>query len=109
MDVAAMCCQEHHAAGEKWADLQHAARKLNWAMQGSPAVPGKGHSGCSGVSIAAKRHIGMAPPDGRDSFDISPAARRGSLLRLGSTEFSEAECCSCQRTCGMWRGPLSAT
>ena len=79
MDVAAMCCQEHHAAGEKWADLQHAARKLNLAMQGSPAVPGKGHSGCSGVSIAAKRHIGMAPPDGRDSFDISPAASPGKL------------------------------
>ena len=61
-EVAAICCQEHHATGDKWTDLQHAARKLNWAMQGAPAVHGRGHSGCSGASIAAKRHIGLAPP-----------------------------------------------
>ena len=78
-EVAAICCQEHHAAGDKWADLQHAARKLNWAMQGAPAVPGGGHSGCSGASIAAKRHIGLATPDGRDSFDFSPSASPGKL------------------------------
>ena len=79
MEVAAVCCQEHHAAGTKWADLQHAARKLNWALHGAPAVPGKGHSGCSGAAIAAKRHIGLAPPDGRESFDCSPEASQGKL------------------------------
>ena len=48
-------------------------------MQGAPAVPGRGHSGCSGASIAAKRHIGLATPDGRDSFDVSPLASPGKL------------------------------
>ena len=78
-EVAALCCQEHHAAGDGWTDLQHAARKLNWVMQGAPAVPGKGHSGCSGAGIAAKRHIGLAPPADRESFDISPVASPGKL------------------------------
>ena len=78
-EVAAVCCQEHHESGEKWADLQHAAKKLNWSLQGAEAVLGKGHSGCGGAAISTKRHIGLAAPDGRISCDLSPPASPGKL------------------------------
>ena len=89
-EVAAVCCQEHHESGEKWTDVQHAAKKLKWSLQGAEAVLGKGHSGCGGAAIATKRHIGLAAPDGRISCDLSPPP--GSLLRPGLTGCSEVVC-----------------
>ena len=45
IEVVAVCCQEHHAAGTKWADLQHArpARKRAQRLQRSSHRGKKAH------------------------------------------------------------------
>ncbi len=79
-EVVAMLLQEHHARGDKFADMQAAAKRTGWRIHGSHAriaecMPAAG----TAVAVRASR-AARTPAAGR--VDCSPAASPGSLATL---------------------------
>ena len=77
-EVAMLACQEHHAAGVAWTDLQHYARGQGWNLQGAKATPGEAGAWSSGTGIAVKSKIGMGRVGGLP-HDISPPGSEGKV------------------------------
>ena len=73
-----MCCQEHHAVGELWENMQYTAKRLGWQMQGAGGCCGDTQRGRCGVGVAAPSHIGLTRV-GEQQFDLSPALSPGRL------------------------------
>ena len=70
-------CQEHHCVGTQFADLQHDAKKLGWALTGAPATRTARDGNSAGVAVAVKAGIPFGDIGG--SFDLSPSASPGRL------------------------------
>ncbi len=93
--VAAVLVQEHLAAGDAVADLQHAARRVGFKIAPNEAAKGKGGGPSAGVALAVPLHRGWGghpgpelgpvtcgiarPPGG--SLDTGRPARRHVLLQ----------------------------
>ncbi len=77
--VAAVLVQEHLAAGDAVADLQHAARRVGFKIAPNEAAKGKGGGPSAGVALAVPLHRGWGGIQG-PSWDLSPAASPGRLV-----------------------------
>ena len=77
--VAVVLAQEHHAQKRGFQDLQYAAKKCGWQLQGAAAVASASGIGSSaGVCIATNAQFMMGKAAGMN-FDLSPRGSEGRL------------------------------
>ena len=73
--------QEHHAAGEKWAQLKDKAVREGWKIGGAAAVMTSAGKGTAGVAVLARSHIGLGTM-WQGQLDFSPRSSKGRLTAM---------------------------
>ncbi len=79
--TVAILAQEHQLDGTRWADFQHAAKRIGWRLVGAQAARGSKGGNSAGVAVAAPSHIGVAPVTGH-TWDVSPPESPGRLAAV---------------------------